>query len=133
MYAQSLSRVRLFATPRTVACQTPESPVHGILQARVLEWIAISSSRGSSRAGDRTCVSCGSCIGGRILHHCATRNKWQEMILKVPSHLGSRMSDNGTGWVGSQETRGSNLSFTFLGPWVLWVEQHPPCEDMLVS
>ena len=87
MYAQSLSHVRLFATPRTVACQTPESPVHGILQARVLAWIAISSSRGSSRAGDRTCVSCGSCIGRRILHHCATGNKWEEMTLKVPSHL----------------------------------------------
>ena len=36
-----LSRVQLFATPRTVACQ---GSVHGIFQARILEWAAISFS-----------------------------------------------------------------------------------------
>ena len=36
---KSLSRVRLFATPWTAAYQAP--PVHGILQARVLKWVAI--------------------------------------------------------------------------------------------
>ena len=50
-----LSRVRLFATPWTVAYQ---APVHGISQAMVLEWIAISFSRGSSPSRDRTQVSC---------------------------------------------------------------------------
>ena len=35
----------------------PGSSVHGILQARVLEWVAISFSRGSSRLRDWTCVS----------------------------------------------------------------------------
>ena len=34
------------------------SSVHGILQIGILEWVAISSSRGSSPPGDRTCVSC---------------------------------------------------------------------------
>ena len=43
MHAQSLSRVRLFAAPGTVACQ-PSLSV-GILQARILEWVAICSSR----------------------------------------------------------------------------------------
>ena len=47
---KSLSRVRLFPTPWTVAHQTPLSM--GILQARILEWGAISSSRGSSQPGD---------------------------------------------------------------------------------
>ena len=49
----------------------PGSSVHGIFQARVLEWVAISCSRGSSRPRDRTLVSCISCIGRRILyqHH----------------------------------------------------------------
>ena len=42
---KSLSRVRLFAIPWTVAYQAPLS-VHGIFQARVLEWVAISFSRG---------------------------------------------------------------------------------------
>ena len=45
---QSLSRVGLFATPWTVAHQVPLfSSVHGISQARIMEWVAISFSRGS--------------------------------------------------------------------------------------
>ena len=38
-------------------CSLPGSSVHGILQARILEWVAISSSRGSSQPRDRTRVS----------------------------------------------------------------------------
>ena len=38
-------------------CSLPGSSVHGILQARILEWVAISFSRGSSRTRDRTQVS----------------------------------------------------------------------------
>ena len=34
------------------------SSVHGILQARILEWVAISSSRGSFQPSDQTCISC---------------------------------------------------------------------------
>ena len=41
----------------------PGSAVHGILQARILEWVAISSSRGSSWPRDWTCLSYLSCIG----------------------------------------------------------------------
>ena len=39
-------------------CSLPGSSLHGILQARVLEWVAISFSRGSSRPRDQTQVSC---------------------------------------------------------------------------
>ena len=42
-------------------CCTPGSFVHGILQARILEWVAISSSRGSSQCRDQTHISCTSC------------------------------------------------------------------------
>ena len=38
-------------------CSPPGSSVHGILQARILEWVAIPFSRGSSRPSDRTWVS----------------------------------------------------------------------------
>ena len=38
-------------------CSPPGSSVHGILQARILEWVAISFSRGSSRPRDRTHIS----------------------------------------------------------------------------
>ena len=48
--ASSLSRVRLFATPWTVARLAPLSM--GILQARILEWAAMSSSRGFSQPRD---------------------------------------------------------------------------------
>ena len=44
-------------------CSPPGSSVCGILQARILEWVAISSSRGSSQRRDQTCVSC---IAGRF-------------------------------------------------------------------
>ena len=37
-------------------CSLPGSSVHGILQARILEWVAIPSSRGSSQPGDQTQV-----------------------------------------------------------------------------
>ena len=39
-------------------CNSPGSSIHGILQARILEWIAISLSRGSSWSRDQTRVSC---------------------------------------------------------------------------
>ena len=39
-------------------CSPPGSSVHGILQARILEWVVISSSRGSSWPRDWTCISC---------------------------------------------------------------------------
>ena len=48
----------------------PGSSVHRILQARILEWIAISFSRGSFQPRDRTWVSC---IAGRFFTICATR------------------------------------------------------------
>ena len=38
-------------------CSLPGSSVHGILQARILEWVAISFSRGSSQSRNRTQVS----------------------------------------------------------------------------
>jgi len=39
-------------------CSLPGSSVHGILQARILEWVVIPFSRGSSRPRDQTWVSC---------------------------------------------------------------------------
>ena len=53
-----------------VDCNLPGSSVHRISPARVLEWVAISFSRGSSRPRDRTCASC---IGRQVLYHWATR------------------------------------------------------------
>ena len=43
--------------------------VHGILQARILEWISISSFRGYSWSKDWTSLSYISCIGRQVLYH----------------------------------------------------------------
>ena len=43
-------------------CSLPDSSVHGIFQARILEWAAISFSRGSSQSRDQTYLSC--IVGG---------------------------------------------------------------------
>ena len=53
-------------------CSLSGSSVHGIFQAGILEWVAMPSSRRSSRPRDRSGVSCVSCIGRRILYHCTT-------------------------------------------------------------
>ena len=50
-----LSQVQLFVIPWAVACQAPL--FMGILQARILEWVAISFSRGSSKYRDWTQIS----------------------------------------------------------------------------
>ena len=65
---KSLSCVPLFATPWTVAYQAPLSM--GFFQSRVLEWVAISFSRGSFQPRDRTQVSL---IVGRSFTVWATR------------------------------------------------------------
>ena len=49
-------------------CRQPDS-VHEVLQARILEWVAVCFSRVSSWARDQTCVSC---TGRLILYHWAT-------------------------------------------------------------
>ena len=59
MRAKSLSRVWL-CNPTDAG-----SYIHGVLQARILEWVAISSSGGSSRPGDQTQASRVSCFAGR--------------------------------------------------------------------
>ena len=50
-------------------CSPPGFSVHGISQARILEWVAMSFSRGSSQPRDRICISC---ISRGILYHWAT-------------------------------------------------------------
>ena len=48
-------------------CSPPGSSVHGIFQARILEWVAVPSSKRSSQPRDKTHISYVSCIGRRVL------------------------------------------------------------------
>ena len=52
-----------------MGCSPLVSSVHGILQARILEWAAISFSKGSSRPRDWTRISYITCIGRQVLYH----------------------------------------------------------------
>ena len=79
---KSLSRVQLL---RPVNCSPPSSSVHGILQARVLEWVAISFSRGSSQPRDQTQVSH---IADRCFNLCTTRKalKYKNTVSQKTSY-----------------------------------------------
>ena len=65
-------------------CSPPGSSVHGILQARILEWVAMFSSRVSSLLRDQTRISCVSYIGRQVLYHRVTwgAQKWVWWVLK---------------------------------------------------
>ena len=76
-------------------CSPPGSSVHGILQARILEWIAMPSSRGSSRLRDWACASC---IGRWILYHWAI---WEALtfVLPVPKIVSNRRCSANICWM----------------------------------
>ena len=61
-------------------CSLPSSSVHGIFQAIVLEWIAISFSRGSSLPRDQTQVSC-------IVDRCFTIWATREVLSQWPVNI----------------------------------------------
>ena len=71
---QSLSHVRLFCNPMT--CSPPGSSVHGISQARILEWVAISFSRASPWLMDWTLVSC---LAGRFFTTVLPQKPWRDI------------------------------------------------------
>ena len=76
MHAKSLQSCPTLCDP--MHCSQPDSSVHGILQARILEWVAVPSCRGSSWPRDWTCVSYISCIGRQVLHTSAT---WEAFVI----------------------------------------------------
>jgi len=77
-------------------CSLPSSSVHGISQARTLEWVAIFSSRESSQPGNWTHVSC---VSRRILYHWAIREAHVVHIVNVSSllHHGTKYFKKGSG------------------------------------
>ena len=65
MHAKSLQSCATLCSP--MDCSPPDSSVHGTLQARILDWVAVLSSRDSFRPRDQTCVSYVSCISRLVL------------------------------------------------------------------
>ena len=97
-----------------MVCSPPGSSIHGILQARILECVAISFSRGSSQPTDWTWVSC---VAGRLFTVWATRpttaefwKKWEyettwpaswEICMQIKKQQLEPDIEKQTGWVWS--------------------------------
>ena len=77
LHACFLSHLIVSDSLRPHYCSLPGFSVHGIFQARILEWVAISSSRGSSQPRDQTHISC---IDRWLLYHWAT---WEAPFIIV--------------------------------------------------
>ena len=65
--AKSLQSCLTLCNP--MDCCLPGSSVCGIFQARMLEWVAMPSARGSFQSRDQTLIPYVSCIGSRVLYH----------------------------------------------------------------
>ena len=77
VFAQSLQSRLTLGDPTD--CSPPGSSVHGIFQARILEWVALPSSRGLSQPRDRAHDSYVSCIGRPLPFH--SRHSGRGMLL----------------------------------------------------
>ena len=75
MHSQSLQSCPTFCNP--LDCSLPASSAHEILQARLIDWIAVPSSRGSSWPRDQTHISYVSCIGKHVLYHWHHLRSWE--------------------------------------------------------
>ena len=98
LYASVFSRVQLVVTPWTVGCQAPLSM--GLPRRRILERVAVTFSRESSRPRDLTQVSSVSCTGrwalyqlspGRYVSTCLSQSfflgKIIKMLIRRPAEL----------------------------------------------
>ena len=91
----------------TMDCSPTGFSVHGISQARILEWVAISFSRGSSWPRDWIQVSCISCIGRWILYN---RDTWEAPFSSIQSF--SSVQVFATPW-----TEACQASLSITNPW----------------
>ena len=81
----------------------PDSSVHGILQARIQEWVAIPFCRGSSPPRDRTWIVC---IAGRFFTNWATGKPITDPIIFKRNMPGLVLHEDLDGW---EEGRGGRL------------------------
>ena len=85
-YIECMHAISLQSCPTLwdhMGCSPPSSSAHGILQARILEWVAMTSSRESSQPRHGTCISSISCIASRFF---TTSTTWEAHIYGVDIH-----------------------------------------------
>ena len=78
LHVKSLQSCLTLCDP--VDSSPPGSSIHGILQAGILEWVTMPSSRGSSWPRDWTHISYGSSIGRQVLYH---QHIWEAIYVYV--------------------------------------------------
>ena len=107
-------------------CSLPGSSVHGIIQARMLEWVAMLSSRRSSRPRDWTCVSYLPALAGRFFTTSATwetvanQSQLKQSSLKNPRlerEVDSKiLKPSGCQRKGAKENEGENRCQALIHP-----------------
>ena len=109
-----LRHVHLLCDP--MDCSPPGSSVHGILPARVLEWVAIPFSRGSSWPREQTRVSC---IAGRLYIVWVMREATKNTVLKTNSYQVHCAGHGGASETNQSSSSlcGSPESLPNRGPW----------------
>ena len=81
MHAKLLQSCSTVCNP--MDCSMLCSSVHEVLQRKILEWVVISISRGSSWPRDWTCISSVSCIGRQVLYHQHHLDKMNQFFLPL--------------------------------------------------
>ena len=105
---------------RPMDCSPPSSSVHGILQARILEWVAISFSSGSFRPRDRTQVSH---IAGRCFNLCTTKEALKDFKGGKEARLKEEEGGRGRGGAKGVALQTSPATYRYPGvmglfPWL---------------
>ena len=107
--SKSDSRSFVSDSLQPVDCSLPDSSVHGILQARILEWVAIPFSRGSSQSKDWT-QDC--CIAGRFFSVCPP--SWYQMAESpIINHIVS------VDYLAEHEVKSLSCPQLFVTPWTV--------------
>ena len=108
----------------TMNCCLPGFSVHGILQARILKWVAMPSSRGSFPPRDWNCISCSSCIAGRFFT-TEPPGKPFYVAFQSLSHVWFFV----TPWAA---VRQASLSFTISLSFLMSSELVMPCDHLIL-
>ena len=100
-------------------CSPQNSSVHGIFQEKILEWVAISSSRGFSQSQDWIGISCLPFIGRRIVYHCAT---WDGSlkVIQIVFQLILQL------WIEQEEIKIASALSAWLSHWPVPTAQPQP-------
>ena len=112
-------------------CSTPGSSVLAIFQARILEWVAISSSKGSSWPRHQTHISNISCFGRHILYHWVTWENPSELVAQIVKNLPAMQKTQvqSLGWEDTLE-KGMATHSSILSWKISWVEEPGGLQSM---